>query len=62
MLPVLVDTANVVIDRLEEQSKAISLTQLDTFVKTLPKMKADLNRMKEITNVLRVNASTIEQW
>lgn len=54
-----IDTANVVIDRLEEQSKAISLTQLAVFVETLPKMKTDLSRMKEITNGLRVNASQL---
>lgn len=53
------DTANVVIDRLEEKSKAISLTQLVAFGKTLPRMKEDLARMKEITNGLRVNASQL---
>lgn len=47
------------IDRLEERSQAISLTQLTLFVNALPQMQNDLIRMKEITNGLRVNASQL---
>lgn len=54
-----VDTAEVVITQLKEKSKAVSLTQLATFVETLPQIEKDLNRMKEITGGLRVNASQL---
>lgn len=35
------------------------LTQLATFVELLPHIKGDLNRMKDITNGLRANASQL---
>lgn len=35
------------------------MTQLATFVETLPQIEKDLNRMKEITGGLRVNASQL---
>lgn len=53
------DTASFVIDRLEEESKAISVTKLSMFVTALPQMKEDLQRMKYITNGLRINASQL---
>ena len=49
----------MVITQLKEKSKAVSLTQLATFVETLPQIEKDLNRMKEITGGLRVNASQL---
>lgn len=54
-----IDTAEVVITQLKEKSKAVSLTQLATFVDTLPEIERDLQRMKEITAQLRVNASQL---
>lgn len=59
MLPVLSDTTEVVITQLKEKSKAVSLSQLATFVDTLPQIERDLHRMKEITSSLRVNASQL---
>lgn len=53
------DTAEVVIIQLKEKSKAVSLTQLATFVETLPQIEKDLHRMKDITNGLQVNASQL---
>lgn len=47
------------ITQLKEKSKAVSLTQLATFVETLPQIEKDLNRMKDITGGLRVNASQL---
>lgn len=55
----ILDTADVVITQLKEKSKAVSLTQLATFVETLPQIEQDLHRMKEITNGLRVNATQL---
>lgn len=49
----------MVITQLKEKSKAVSLTQLATFVDTLPQIENDLQRMKEITSGLRVNASQL---
>lgn len=49
----------MVIKQLKEKSKAVSLTQLATFVDTLPQIEKDLRRMKEITAQLRVNASQL---
>lgn len=49
----------MVITQLKEKSKAVSLTQLATFVETLPQIEKDLHRMKEITGGLRVNASQL---
>jgi prominin 1 len=53
------DTATIVVDKLEETSKAVSLKKLTTFAQTLPTIKSDLMRMKIITNDLRVNASQL---
>lgn len=53
------DTSKVVIDEFEETSNAISLIQLANFVDSLPLIRNNLNRMKEITNGLRVNASQL---
>lgn len=49
----------MVTNKLKEESKAVYLTQLATFVKLLPDIKGDLNRMKDITNGLRANASQL---
>lgn len=49
----------MVITQLKEKSKAVSLTQLATFVENLPQIERDLHRMKEITAGLRVNASQL---
>lgn len=54
-----VDAADVVTTKLKEESKAVYLTQLATFVELLPHIKGDLNRMKDITNGLRANASQL---
>lgn len=55
----LIETADVVIDQLEEKSKAVSLTQLAAFVVALPGIKRDMMRMQDITSVLRINASQL---
>lgn len=46
-------------DKLKEESKAMYLTQLATFVDLLPEIRGDLIRMKDITNGLRSNASQL---
>lgn len=55
----LAETADVVIDQLEEKSKAVSLTQLAAFVVALPGIRRDMIRMQEITGYLRINASQL---
>lgn len=54
-----IETADVVIDQLEEKSKAVSLTQLAAFVVALPAIRRDMIRMQDITNDLRINASQL---
>ncbi|XP_055382529.1 prominin-like protein isoform X2 [Condylostylus longicornis] len=56
---VLKNTSDVVINELEETSRAVSLTHLTAFVKTFPEIQSNLERMKTITNELRVNASQL---
>ncbi|GAB0098286.1 prominin-like protein [Sergentomyia squamirostris] len=53
------ETATVTMNRLDEASNAISLTQLNDFVQTLPQVKKNLERLKELTNTLRTNASQL---
>lgn len=54
-----IDTTDVVINQLEVKSNAVSLTQVANFADSLVQIKEDLNRMKSITNGLRVNASQL---
>ncbi|XP_037044622.1 prominin-like protein isoform X5 [Bradysia coprophila] len=53
------ETTDVVIDELEIRSKAHSLTQVANFANSIPQIKKDLNRMRDITNNLRLNASQL---
>ncbi|KAG4077541.1 hypothetical protein HA402_002968 [Bradysia odoriphaga] len=53
------ETTDVVIDELEIRSKAHSLTQVANFANSIPQIKIDLNRMRVITNNLRLNASQL---
>ena len=47
------------IDKLAEESKAISLKQLAAFADALDKMPENLKKMNAITSELRVNASQL---
>lgn len=49
----------MVINQLEDESKAHSLTQVADFAESLDQIKRDFNRMQVITNGLRVNASQL---
>ncbi|XP_055688743.1 prominin-like protein isoform X2 [Lutzomyia longipalpis] len=53
------ETATVTMTRLDEASNAISLTQLNDFVQTLPQVRGNLERLKDLTNDLRTNASQL---
>ncbi|XP_059619973.1 prominin-like protein isoform X4 [Phlebotomus argentipes] len=53
------ETATMTMTRLDEASNATSLTQLNNFVQTLPQVKRNLERLKELTNDLRANASQL---
>lgn len=53
------DTTDFVINQLEVTSQAVSLTQVANFAESLDETKIDLERMKTITNGLRVNASQL---
>lgn len=56
---VVIETADTVILKFENASKAISLTQLTKFAETLPQIKINLERMRIITKDLRINASQL---
>lgn len=53
------ETGVVVVNKLDTESKAVSLTKLTNFVEALPDIVVNLVRMKDITNGLRVNASQL---
>lgn len=56
---VLDDTSEIVIKRFENESRVISLVELNVFVNSLPKVKEDLARMAFLTKDLRVKASQL---
>uniref|UniRef100_A0A336M8P2 CSON006738 protein n=1 Tax=Culicoides sonorensis TaxID=179676 RepID=A0A336M8P2_CULSO len=56
---ILNDTGNVVIDKLEKESKAIELVRLNDLVKSLSSIQNDLEIMKEETKNLRIRASQL---
>lgn len=49
----------MVLDKLETESKAIELVNLNKFVQSLPDIQADLQEMKEETKQLRFKASQL---
>lgn len=49
----------MVINKLESESNAYSLTQVANFADSLGQIKIDLNQMRIITNGLRLNASQL---
>lgn len=53
------ETTDVVINKLEIQANAHSLTQVANFADSLGQIQIDLSRMNEITTGLRVNASQL---
>lgn len=56
--------SDIIIQRLEEESKAEKLNTLNDFVEQLPLIKENLDRMSNLTRELRVNASQLNdgQW
>ncbi|XP_055531338.1 prominin-like protein isoform X3 [Wyeomyia smithii] len=53
------DASNIIIRRLEEESKAEKLNTLNEFVEQLPAIKNNLDIMTKLTKELRVNASQL---
>lgn len=53
------EASDVIIQRLEEESKAEKLNTLNEFVEQLPAIKLNLDRMTLLTRELRVNASQL---
>lgn len=53
------EASDIIIQRLEEESKAEKLTTLNDFVEQLPAIKKNLDRMTLLTRELRVNASQL---
>lgn len=53
------DASDIIIQRLEEESKAEKLNTLNDFVEQLPAIKNNLDRMTLLTRELRVNASQL---
>ncbi|XP_058836756.1 prominin-like protein [Topomyia yanbarensis] len=53
------EASDIIIQRLEEESKAEKLTTLNEFIVQLPAIKANLDRMTLLTKELRVNASQL---
>ncbi|XP_055619543.1 prominin-like protein isoform X3 [Toxorhynchites rutilus septentrionalis] len=53
------DASDIIIQRLEEESKAEKLNTLNDFVEQLPLIKENLDRMSNLTRELRVNASQL---
>ncbi|XP_058457209.1 prominin-like protein isoform X3 [Malaya genurostris] len=53
------EASDIIIHRLEEESKAEKLTTLNEFIEQLPTIKQDLDRMTLLTKELRVNASQL---
>lgn len=59
-MPTFSETADVVIDQLEEKSKAVSLTQLAAFAEALPNIRRDMIRMQNITKLLQSSAAELD--
>ncbi|XP_021695516.1 prominin-like protein isoform X2 [Aedes aegypti] len=53
------EASDIIIQRLEEESKAEKLNTLNDFVEQLPAIKLNLDRMTLLTRELRVNASQL---
>ncbi|KAJ6641812.1 Prominin-like protein, partial [Pseudolycoriella hygida] len=53
------ETSDVVINQLEVTSNATSLIQVTNFAESLDEIRIDLDRMRTITNGLRLNASQL---
>lgn len=53
------ETGTVVIDKLDTESRAIELVNLNRFVQSLPEIKSDLQEMREETKQLRIMASQL---
>ncbi|XP_065075957.1 prominin-like protein isoform X2 [Ochlerotatus camptorhynchus] len=53
------EASDIIIQRLEEESKAEKLNTLNAFVEQLPAIKNNLDRMTLLTRELRVNASQL---
>lgn len=53
------EASDIIIQRLEEESKAEKLNTLNDFVEQLPAIKHNLDRMTLLTRELRVNASQL---
>ncbi|XP_062552385.1 prominin-like protein isoform X5 [Armigeres subalbatus] len=53
------EASDIIIQRLEEQSKAEKLNALNEFVEQLPAIEKNLERMTQLTRDLRVNASQL---
>lgn len=49
----------MVLNKLDEKSKAIQLVNLNKFVKSLPEIKGDLQEMRDETKQLRISASRL---
>lgn len=47
------------VDRLQQESNAVSLEQLNDFVQALPQVRNDLERTKMLSTTLRTNASDL---
>lgn len=56
---ILTTTSDYVIDKFNDASQSISFDRLNKFVQTLPNVQNNLERMKRETNVLRANASQL---
>lgn len=53
------EVAENITQDLQETSKAVSVTQLNEFVQTLPKIKRDLLEIKDISAALKLNATDL---
>ncbi|XP_036337632.1 prominin-like protein isoform X2 [Rhagoletis pomonella] len=56
---ILRETSSFIIKELEQKSMAVSLIYLTDFLEKLPQLRLKLQKMKNITNELRVNASQL---
>lgn len=55
----ILETSEIVIEKLDNTSKSLSLNQLKTFVDILPSISLDLDRMTHLTAELRLHASQL---
>lgn len=53
------EEASVTVEKLEQESNAVSLEQLNDFVQALPQVRSDLERTKWLSAALRTNASEL---